>query len=356
MNRLLNAAAAACVFSFSFFAACVPAKRYQEVAAQRDSLRQEHAASLRVADSLRVGNRELAGDKARLEKQVQQLVSDSLARGEAFARTADELANLKYSYGQLEANQKSIVAGNQREISKMLSEMQRMQSQLQQREDAVKNLESQLFQRKQALDRVEKQQAADRRALDSLRSSLDEMTAALNEKHKTLEALQQALARKDSASAALKDRIARALFGFQGQGLTVHEKNGRVHISIEDKLLFKSGSYAIGPQGEAAIRQLVPILEQYADLNIVVEGHTDDVPMKGSGPIADNWDLSAKRATTIVKLMLQGSTLSPASISASGRAEFHPILDEKTPEARQKNRRTEIILTPNLSEIMGLLN
>lgn len=356
MNRLWNAAAAACIFSFLCFVSCVPAKRYQEVAAQRDSLRREHAASLRVADSLRIGNRELQGDKNRLENQVRQLISDTLARGQEFARTADELANLKYSYGQLEANQRSIVEGNQRETSKMLSEMQRMQTQLQQREEAVRSLENQLFQRKQALDRVEKQQAADRRALDSLRVSLDELTSALDEKHKTLEELQQALARKDSASAALKDRIARALFGFEGQGLTVYEKNGRVHISIEDKLLFKSGSYAIGEQGAAAIRQLVPILEQYADLNIVVEGHTDDVPMKGSGPIADNWDLSAKRATTIVKLMLEGSSLSPANVAASGRAEFHPIVDEKTPEARQKNRRTEIILTPNLSEIMGLLN
>lgn len=356
MDRRLFAAFVACVFFFSLLAACVPAKRFHEVAAQRDSLRQEHEVSLHVADSLRVSNRELEGIKAHLEKQVQQLVSDSMARGETLVRTIDELANLKFSYGQLEANQKSIVAGNQREISKMLSEMQRMQSRLQQREDAVKSLESQLFQRKQELDRVEKQQATNRHALDSLRSSLDELTSTLNEKHRALEALQQALARKDSASMALKDRIARALFGFEGQGLTVHEKNGRVLISIEDKLLFKSGSYAIGPQGEAAIRQLVPILEQYADLNIVVEGHTDDVPMKGSGPIADNWDLSAKRATTIVKLMLEGSSIPPSNISASGRAEFHPLVDEKTLEARQKNRRTEIILTPNLSEIMGLLN
>lgn len=356
MKKLLITAAASCLLSLLLFASCVPAKRYQEVAAQRDSLLQEHSASLRVADSLRVGNKELEGEKARLERQVQQLVNDSLARGEAYTRAIDELANLKYSYGQLEANQKTIVAGNQREIAQMLSEMNRMQTQQQQREDAVRSLESELFQRKQALDHVEKQQAADQRTLDSLRTALEVMTAELNEKHKALEALQQALARKDSASAALKDRLARELFGFEGKGLTVHEKNGRVHISIEDKLLFKSGSYAIGPQGEEAIRQLVPILEQYADLNIVVEGHTDDVPMKGSGPIADNWDLSAKRATTIVKLMLEGSTISPANISAAGRAEFHPIIDEKTPEARQKNRRTEIILTPNLNEIMGLLN
>ena len=356
MIKRILLASVALLSALAFFNSCVPAKRYREVVAQRDSLGREHGASLRIADSLRIGNKELAGEKERLERQVQQLVKDSLSRGETLSRTLDELANLKYSYGQLEANQKNIVAGNQRETSKMLAEMQRMQAELQRREDAVKNLESQLFQRKQKLDLVEKQQAEDQRTLDLLRRGIDSMSIALSEKHEALEKLQQALSRKDSASAALKDRLAHALFGFEGQGLTVHEKNGRVHISIEDKLLFKTGSYAVGEQGVAAIRQLVPILEQYPDLNIVVEGHTDDVPMKGSGPIADNWDLSAKRATTIVKLLLDGSAIPPSNISASGRAEFHPLVDEKTPEARQKNRRTEIILTPNLNEIMDLLN
>lgn len=340
----------------ALFASCVPAKRYKEVAAQRDSLYWEHGASLRAADSLRIGNKELTGKNQLLEKQVQQLVSDSLARGETLSRTLDELANIKYSYGQLEANQKNIVEGNQRETSKILAEMQRMQTKLQQKEDAMKSLENQLFQRKKELDRVEKQQADDRKTLDSLRGSINEMSIALSEKHQALEKLQQAIYRKDSATAALKDRIARTLFGFEGKGLSVHEKNGRVHISIEDKLLFKSGSYTIDQQGKETIQQLVPILEQNPDLNIVVEGHTDDVPMKGSGPIADNWDLSARRATEIVKLLLNGSTISPANISASGRAEFHPIVNEITTEARQKNRRTEIILTPNLSEIMDLLN
>lgn len=344
------------ILLLSFLFSCVPAKRYQEVVAQRDSLDRAHRGSLRIADSLRIGNKELRGDNTRLAWQVKQLIRDSLEREGTLARTRDELADLKYSYGQLEANQRAIVEGNQRETSKMLTEMQRMQGELLQRERAVKGLEEQLYQRRQELDRVERQQENSRKTLDSLRAGIEAMASALSAKHEALEKLQQALARKDSASAALKDRIARALFGFEGRGLTVHEKGGRVHISIEDKLLFKSGSYDIDRQGVEAIKQLVPILEQYPDLNIVVEGHTDDVPMKGVGPIADNWDLSAKRATTIVKLLLEGTSIPPHNISAAGRAEFHPIDQTKTAEARQKNRRTEIILTPNLNEIMDLLN
>ena len=336
------------ILLLSFLFSCVPAKRYQEVVAQRDSLDRAHRGSLRIADSLRIGNKELRGDNTRLGLQVKQLIRDSLEREGTLARTRDELADLKYSYGQLEANQRAIVEGNQRETSKMLTEMQRMQGELLQRERAVKGLEEQLYQRRQELDRVERQQENSRKALDSLRAGIEAMASALSAKHEALEKLQQ-------FQVVTMQWIARALFGVEGRGLTVHEKGGRVHISIEDKLLFKSGSYDIDRQGVEAIKQLVPILEQYPDLNIVVEGHTDDVPMKGVGPIADNWDLSAKRATTIVKLLLEGTSIPPHNISAAGRAEFHPIDQTKTAEARQKNR-TEIILTPNLNEIMDLLN
>ena len=119
--------------------------------------------------------------------------------------------------------------------------------------------------------------------------------------------------------------------------------------------MFKSGRYEIDAKGASALRQLIPVLEQNADINITVEGHTDDVPYRGSGDLIDNWDLSVKRANTIVRLLLDGTKISPKRVTAAGRSQYLPVDNAKTPEARQKNRRTEIILTPNMDELMQLL-
>ena len=144
--------------------------------------------------------------------------------------------------------------------------------------------------------------------------------------------------------------------GFEGKGLTITQKNGMVYISMEDKLLFKSGSFDIDSRGAEAVKQVSKVLGQNKDINIMVEGHTDNVPYQGRGELKDNWDLSVKRATTVVRLMLQNKELSPERITGAGRSEYLPIDTAKTAEARQKNRRTEIILTPKLDELIRIID
>jgi chemotaxis protein MotB len=137
--------------------------------------------------------------------------------------------------------------------------------------------------------------------------------------------------------------------------LTVEQKNGKVYVSLDEKLLFKSGKWEVDPNGQNALKKLAAVLEKNEDINVLIEGHTDDVPFGGNGNIADNWDLSAKRATAIVKIILANSKVKPQRLMAAGRGEFMPIDPQKTTEARQKNRRTEIILSPKLDEVLKML-
>ena len=128
-----------------------------------------------------------------------------------------------------------------------------------------------------------------------------------------------------------------------------------MYVSLDESLLFASGKTAVEPKGVEALKNVAKVLEQNTDINIVVEGHTDDVPMKGTGDIKDNWDLSVMRATSVTKILLQGANINPTRITSAGRGEFFPIDAAKTPEARKKNRRTEIILTPKLDELLKVL-
>jgi chemotaxis protein MotB len=128
-----------------------------------------------------------------------------------------------------------------------------------------------------------------------------------------------------------------------------------VYVSLEEKLLFKTGQWDVDPKGQQALKELSNVLAQNPDINIMVEGHTDDVPMHGSGSVKDNWDLSVMRATAVTKILTQNQQIDPKRIIAAGRSEYLPLSSDKTPEGRQMNRRTEIILTPNLDELLEIL-
>ena len=167
--------------------------------------------------------------------------------------------------------------------------------------------------------------------------------------------LQQILDRKDSAVNALKNKVSNALLGFEGQGLTVEMKNGKVYVSLDEKLLFRSGSYQVDPKGKQALNQLGTVLERNPDVNIMIEGHTDDVPYRGGGALKDNWDLSVMRATSVLKILLDNSRIEPSRLTAAGRGEYQPVDPANTAGARSRNRRTEIILTPKLDELLRIL-
>jgi len=168
--------------------------------------------------------------------------------------------------------------------------------------------------------------------------------------------LQSIINRKDSLLSVLKDRISSALLGFEGDGLTITQKNGKVYISLEEQLLFASGSWQVDTRGKEALTKLSKALESQQDINVLIEGHTDSIPFGGRGQIKDNWDLSVVRATAIVRILTGSSSIDPQRLTAAGKGEFMPIQSNSTADGRSANRRIEVILTPKLYDLYDLLD
>lgn len=320
---------------------CVPAKEFQVLQDKNAKCEEEREKLSIENEALSTKSMELESKNSILHVKVDALLSDSTNRAIHFNQLKDELSTLKERYAELQNLQDGVISGSKDETRKLLLQIQKTQEELQEKEDALKELERRLYQRKIGLDKMQ----AD---LETMKKELDERNTRLIE-------LERMLRSKDSIMQALSKKVADALFGFEGKGLTVTIQNGKVYVSLEEKLMFKSGSYEIDARGAAAIKQLIPVLEQNRDINIMVEGHTDDVPYRSSGNLLDNWDLSVKRATTIVRLLLSGTKIDPVRVTAAGRSQYLPVDKTKTPEARQKNRRTEIVLTPKMDEILKLL-
>lgn len=296
----------------------------------------------RENDSLKIQLRELTSAKGVLEREKAVLISDSTQRHITFVGLSEDYTKLQDRYNDLNTAHEALLKGTQAETKKLLTEIQKAQQLLQQREDSLRNLDDRLNLKGRTLSSAQLK-------LDSLNRNLQSQSAKLLE-------LQRLLAKQDSLSNALRQKVKNALIGFEGKGLTITQKNGMVYVSMEDKLLFKSGSFDIDTRGAEAIRELSKVLAQNSDINIMIEGHTDDVPYLGRGELKDNWDLSVKRSTTIVRLITENKEINPTRITAAGRGEYLPIDTEKTAAARQKNRRTEIILTPNLEQLMQIID
>jgi chemotaxis protein MotB len=178
----------------------------------------------------------------------------------------------------------------------------------------------------------------------------------LNKSAQRLQEMESLIAAKEATMKKLKETLSKALNSFEGKGLTVEQKNGKVYVSMENKLLFNSGSYSVGAEGKKAVVELGKVLGDNPDISVLIEGHTDDDGFSSSGPIANNWDLSTKRATAIVAILSENTAINKESLTAAGRGEFSPLTTNATPEGKAKNRRIEIILTPRLDEIAEMLN
>ena len=165
--------------------------------------------------------------------------------------------------------------------------------------------------------------------------------------------LRKLLQQQGDAVESLRKKMADALTGFSSNELSVFTKNGRVYVSMQESLLFPSGSAAVNEKGKAALQTVAQALNNNPDINVVVEGHTDSIPIKRS--FEDNWALSVARATSIVRLLTNTYAVDPTRVTASGRSYFEPVDSNSTPEGRARNRRTEIILAPKLDQILQLL-
>jgi chemotaxis protein MotB len=169
-----------------------------------------------------------------------------------------------------------------------------------------------------------------------------------------LKEMQDLLSRQDSVTSRLNAIVKDALLGFKSDELSVKVKNGKVYVSMSDKLLFKSGSASVESKGKEALEKLGDVLNKNQDIEIFIEGHTDNVPIRTS-VYKDNWDLSVARATNIVRMLIEENKLNPKRLTASGKGEYFPVASNESAEGRAKNRRTEIILSPKLDELFDLL-
>jgi len=306
------------VFTFN---SCVSSKLYKELEGKYTNLKNDY-------DSLNADSDSILSDKNALQNQYDQLQNEYDATLLERNQLQQDLTGLQKkhdvlndSYTALEQNSSKAIADNVQKNRELLAQLNAKELALAAENDRLLKLEADMQERSQRIAELE-----------------------------TL------IASKDQAMRDLKDAISKALTAFEGKGLTVEQRDGKVYVSMENKLLFKSGSWAVGSEGRQAIEQLGSVLAENPDIAVLIEGHTDNDPFSSGGQIANNWDLSTKRATAIVQILNENEAIKPESLTAAGRGEFAPIATNETTQGKAKNRRIEVVLTPKLEEITKLLN
>lgn len=320
---------------------CVPSKQYEEMKGKYRKCDEENTTLRSENQNLTTLKTEQETKINDLDRRIKALCADTTVQGNSIRQLTKNYDKLNETYDLLLSKNKELLAGNVEENKKLIGNLQSTQEQLQRKEDELKKLAEELELRK--------------KNLDALKVDLDFSKQELQKREARLAELENILKQKDQAVLDLKRKVQDALLGFENKGLTITQKNGKIYVSLDESLLFASGSTKVEEKGVEALKKLAKVLEQNNDINVLVEGHTDDVPMAGKGDIKDNWDLSVMRATSIVKIITTGSKIDPTRLTAAGRGEYFPIDNAKTPEARKKNRRTEIILTPKLDELLKVL-
>lgn len=318
--------------------ACVPARKFEEIE-KKEAACSEELTSVKAQNlGYETANAELTSKLDVLSKSVGRLRSDTSLLGKSLRmkeRQYDKIDGLNVRIQeQLEDLQRGSTIENQR----LMNDLNATRLELQRKEDELNRLEKELKLLEAQLNKKE--------------ATLNQLSADLASREQRVKELEDLIASKDAAVNALKDKVAAALLGFKDKGLTVEEKNGRVYVSMEAKLLFPSGSTKINTEGKSALISLAKVLQDQVDLDVLVEGHTDTDKMNSSSHPKNNWELSVLRATSVVDIMLGNSSINPATITAAGRGEFLPLdaID------KAKNRRIEVILIPNLDELFEIIS
>ncbi|CDF80966.1 OmpA/MotB family protein [Formosa agariphila KMM 3901] len=300
---------------------CVAPRVYKDLETRHDALKQENQSLMDENAELSAAKTQLEGDLAELQTNYDKTLAQRDRLQNDFDALKSNHQHLQDSYEALEKNSSESIAKNVQQNRELLAQLE-----------------------------------AKEQALAAENNRLEELKKELQSRSNRVAELERVIAEKDATMLALKDAISRALTDFEGQGLTVEQRDGKVYISMENKLLFSSGSWAVGTEGRRAVEQLGSVLSVNPDIAVLIEGHTDDVPYKGNGQLSGNWDLSTKRATAIVNILRENKGINPENLTAAGRGEYAPIASNSTAEGRAKNRRIEVILTPKLDEISKLLN
>ena len=319
---------------------CVPARKHQDVVA---NLNAEKAKSQDLHSqnvNLESENKELDSKVIDMGKRMLALKNDTLIQGTSLRQLTRNYDQLDKTYRELLAL-KDMNKKKADELVKLyMSEIEETRGTLQNKEDKLNDTELALA----------KKEANLKEKIAELNRAMIDIEARANE----IATLQSELLRRDSLATALEEKIRKALFGLQDEGITMEMRNGKVYISLDNELLFKPGSYMADEKGKDALKKLAKALKGNDDINITVEGHTDSDKYGGGSQLKDNWDLSVMRATTIVKI-LEGFKVDPKRLTATGKGQHSPLDEADSKDAKKKNRRTDIVVTPRLEIIEDLL-
>jgi chemotaxis protein MotB len=303
---------------------CVPAKKYNDLVAREkqcsDELEKYKTSSLDFEGKFK----DIEAKHTVLSKEIAILKNDTNELGTKFRLLQTQYDKIVDQNEVLENKYDKLRLSGAKETSLLQSDLEAKNLELQRKEDALDNVEKEL----------------------NLKSKL------LAEREQRVNELEELIKRKDDAVMALKTKVSNALKGFENKGLTVVHKNGKIYVSLEAKLLFKTGSVAVEEEGKKALIELAKVLEHEKDIEIIVEGHTDTDKLASPTSPKNNWELSVLRSTSVVDIMIANSKVNPSQLMAAGRSEFHPLDSQD----KAKNRRIEIIISPNLNELFEIIN
>jgi chemotaxis protein MotB len=308
---------------------CVTQKKYDDLAGEKDRLTREYNETLDELKATTTARDELAVKLKSAESQIAQLESDLKLSQERYAQLNNTNKDLLARYDRIIAENEKLLAAASDEKQALTTALAEKQRELDQRERELRRLE---------MDASTKE------------NRLEQLSADLESREERVRELESAIAEKDATLSALRERVNQALLGFSSTDLQVTEKDGKIYVSLSQNLLFSSGSKTINSAGRNALSKVADVLKANPDINITVEGHTDS-----DGDANFNWDLSVGRATSIVKELTRNG-VDPKRITASGRGEYFPVATNETAQGKAQNRRTEIILEPNLDALYELIN
>lgn len=301
--------------------ACVSQKKYDELDRDFNNLKADHQAQTSQLNDCEDEKRMMSDELQSLKKDYQSLENEKEAIEKELKQKKSDYNKLSDSYNALEKNSSKVLAENAHRNRELLKELEEKEEKL----------------------------ATEQERLEKLQKDLQFREKRINE-------LESIIAAEEAKMNQLRENLSKALVNFEDRGLSVEQRDGKVYVSMENKLLFKSGSWSVGHEGQQAVQEIGKVLAKNQDINILIEGHTDNVPYNGSGALKDNWDLSTKRATEVLKLLLKNTEIEPQNLTAAGRGKYAPIASNSTQSGKAKNRRIEVVLTPKFDEISKLLN
>ncbi len=320
-------------------AACVPTKKYKDLERQSVLNKRESDSLRNVVDA----NRNLKYDIIRLEKQLDTKQKEIDELQSRFLALTQNNQDLLVRYNQLLAQNGDILSTSSSEKQNLTEELATKQNELDQRERDLRRLEDNLKSQEQSLLALQQRLQQKENEMNGLEGANAESQAQLRE-------LQALLQQKDETLIELRRSVNQALLGFTEADLQVSEKNGKIYVSLSQNLLFAPGSKSIDWKGKQAIMQVAEVLKSHPDILVNVEGHTD-----ADGAADYNWDLSAQRATAVVKV-ITAQGVDPKRVTASGRALYDPVAPNTSSANKAANRRTEIILSPKLDVLYRIIN